>query len=521
VFWALAGLYLVYAFSYIMETVVPMGDASFPTLFDDAFVSMRYAENLAEGHGLVWNPGEAPVEGYTNLLWTLYMALLHLLGLGTNQIILGVQLTSALCLALSLVFVGRIVLLQTKGALWAAMGAMICTGLYLPLNTFSLQGMEPGLLALILTMGTWYALAALNEDRFCIAPYIFMGIALLIRPDAIVAGLVMVGYLVITDAERRKRHLLYGTLTLVGVSLALIGFRLAYYGEHLPNTYYLKLTGYPLLLRLSRGAHVGFQFLSNTYFLFILLPIGWGLVSRRLGFRLISLLFLAQLAYSIWVGGDAWEEGGANRYLCVVMPLFFSLYWATLWEALHKVQKPSFVALKTSWKGGVLVFLFGLLSVLNFNAYAGSKSLNELLLRRAPLLHNFHQENLELATVVRGLTTPQARVLVVWAGAIPYLSKRPSLDMLGKCDTVIARSEAHLPDEEFRSTGFWPGHNKWDYAYSIGQLQPDLITRLWMIPSGAQAFLKNYQAVQLGKNKIYVRSGSPHIHWDRIRKPDA
>ena len=43
-------------------------------LNDDAMISMRFADNLAAGHGLVWNPGEY-VQGYTNLGWTLWMAL--------------------------------------------------------------------------------------------------------------------------------------------------------------------------------------------------------------------------------------------------------------------------------------------------------------------------------------------------------------------------------------------------------------------------------------------------------------
>ena len=40
---------------------------------DDAFISFRYARNLVDGHGLVFNPGER-VEGYTNFLWTVLMA---------------------------------------------------------------------------------------------------------------------------------------------------------------------------------------------------------------------------------------------------------------------------------------------------------------------------------------------------------------------------------------------------------------------------------------------------------------
>ncbi|MBA2320004.1 MAG: hypothetical protein H0V89_02510, partial [Deltaproteobacteria bacterium] len=34
---------------------------------DDAWISWRYAEHLAEGRGLVYNTGAPPIEGYTNL----------------------------------------------------------------------------------------------------------------------------------------------------------------------------------------------------------------------------------------------------------------------------------------------------------------------------------------------------------------------------------------------------------------------------------------------------------------------
>jgi arabinofuranosyltransferase len=39
---------------------------------DDAFISYRYAENLINGHGIVFNPGER-VEGYSNFLYVLLM----------------------------------------------------------------------------------------------------------------------------------------------------------------------------------------------------------------------------------------------------------------------------------------------------------------------------------------------------------------------------------------------------------------------------------------------------------------
>jgi hypothetical protein len=57
------------------------------------------------------------------------------------------------------------------------------------------------------------------------------------------------------------------------------------------------------------------------------------------------------------------------------------------------------------------------------------------------------------------------------AGQISYYSNRYAIDLLGKNDPVIAQSPP--------STAFRPGHNKWDYDYSISNLKPDLIADEW------------------------------------------
>ena len=45
-------------------------------VIDDTFITFRYADNLASGRGLSFNPDEAnPVEGYTNFLWVILSAL--------------------------------------------------------------------------------------------------------------------------------------------------------------------------------------------------------------------------------------------------------------------------------------------------------------------------------------------------------------------------------------------------------------------------------------------------------------
>ena len=65
----------------------------FPFAIDDAYISLRYAENWANGYGPVFNPGER-VEGYTNFLLVAVEMLLFKLGL---EGLLPVKIFSILC----------------------------------------------------------------------------------------------------------------------------------------------------------------------------------------------------------------------------------------------------------------------------------------------------------------------------------------------------------------------------------------------------------------------------------------
>src|ERR671933_1076881 len=93
--WLVLAAYLPYALLFILRTSFTINGERYFVLFDDEMVSMRYARNLARGYGLVWNPGGERVEGYTNLLWVLYMALVHLLPLPAAKISALVQVTRA------------------------------------------------------------------------------------------------------------------------------------------------------------------------------------------------------------------------------------------------------------------------------------------------------------------------------------------------------------------------------------------------------------------------------------------
>ena len=80
-FWLIAGAAALWYAAFIGRTTFVIGGTRYFCLFDDAMISMRYARNLVHGLGLVYNPGDRPVEGITNPLWTLIMAAAHLVRL--------------------------------------------------------------------------------------------------------------------------------------------------------------------------------------------------------------------------------------------------------------------------------------------------------------------------------------------------------------------------------------------------------------------------------------------------------
>ena len=116
-------------------------------MLDDAFISFRYARNFAEGHGLVYNPGEDPVEGYTNFLWT------FLLGLGAMADLDIVHLSRVLGAAaavLTLVLVAnahRFIARMTPLASALAVLFLATYAVFLPWPT---SGMETTLFGLLL-----------------------------------------------------------------------------------------------------------------------------------------------------------------------------------------------------------------------------------------------------------------------------------------------------------------------------------------------------------------------------------
>jgi hypothetical protein len=292
---------------------------------------------------------------------------------------------------------------------------------------------------------------------------------------------------------------------LAAAMIAQLGFSWWYFGDPLPNTYYLKMTGYPLLPRVARGAWVMGRFL-------LLISPGVALVALALWrdrsdeTRLPAAIILGQLVYSVYVGGDAWEWwGGSNRYVTVAMPLFFMLAGRGFLELL---------AMTASYSKGVhrrriveCATFVALLIV--FNETRGKTALREWLLVDRPMEVDSNEQMVALAIRLKEVTSPSAKVAVTWAGALPYFSDRPSIDLLGKTDPIVAHQSMHYRG----GLDFLPGHLKWDYGYSIGTLDPDVIVQLWKGGEAAVPLLSaDYEPRQVGHWTVLTRKHSSRIH---------
>ena len=150
--------------------------------------------------------------------------------------------------------------------------ALILTGLYVPLNDWGLQGMEVSGLVLLVSAVSFLAIRSIKNGMFSKWIYILLFVGTLIRMDIVVPYLVFWGFLVIFDAKNRKQHLLWGfgllAFSLIGQTL----FRHFYYGDLLPNTYYLKMTGISLVLRVKRGLFVFYHFLRDFNWVLFIIP---------------------------------------------------------------------------------------------------------------------------------------------------------------------------------------------------------------------------------------------------------
>jgi arabinofuranosyltransferase len=473
----MAGLFVAWAFWYIERTSLspgPEGRTVF-LLWDDAMVSMRYAKNFAEGHGLVWNPGGERVQGYSNPAIVLLMALFHALPLSPETRSLPFQLVNvALLLGTAHLTRDLAKALSNENEHVGALSG-IAILLNASLAILAIQGTDVGVTTFLLVAALRSFVRGHQKNaRAGLGMYALLGVAVLVRADGVLALFV----LTVAGAflERTKAPIARGGFVGLVTLGGLVAFGLLYYGEALPNTYYLKATGCPRLAMWSSG---GAQTLVTIRGM--LLPLGIAGVGtlafhRKNRFvRVLWAMVASITAYNVWVGGDwIWEYTG--RFLAPALPVVIVLFEISAWEFAQRIALVKDDAKTEGEPGGepfvrlteerrIDAFVFG--SLVAATSFSTSFALAEWLNPSEPTMYKAtNVENYAVARYLRDHTDEGTSIGLRWAGSTAYFSGRPGVDVLGKADRHIA----HLVVERFA-----PGHSKWDWAYVVNERKPDLV----------------------------------------------
>ena len=536
----------------------PWGSRRF-TLFDDAMISMDYGRTLARTGELLWFPGAPRVQGFTNPLWTLWMAFVHLVGFDGSSAALMISLTGILLILASSWIIFDLVLTHSAGnnQLIAVLAAGSLPFLY-PLTYWTLRGMEVGALTFLCLLLLRATIKHIWDGRVRIQYSMILPIVLGIatRFDFAIFCVVAVAALLTWGPAYVKVRLVvqYGAIVVVTAASVCLAQKL-YWGSWLPNTYHLKMDGVTPIDRIARGLASS----AKTTILFAIVGVALAsqLRSKEIRQRLIviaSAMFMAMAAYAVYIGGDAWEAEMFNRFYATILPLV-PLIVGLSFNTVRKRITPVFISLAvlvTSIGAGVTVNPFGfseehfeivaVLSILGalmiflvsfiprdgliagavvatvcaiVSAYpvAQQQKNNDLLLTRTNL---FVTESVE---TMRDTTETDAVIGTIWAGVPAYYSHRTMLDLLGKNDTFIATSAPH--------GDFFPGHNKWDYDYSIGKLQPDVIFQTFNrgLEEDLHQRIINWGYKKMcpitgtfGSRGYYYRTNSKQIKWDSLQE---
>lgn len=191
------------------------------SIYDDAFITFRYALNLAAGKGLVFNPGEPwePVLGTTTPAFALILAGLARLGIGPIAAALSINIV---CDALSAALITSLCGARRRAAVVAVL-AFAC----LPqLVRIAVGGMETSLFVLC-------ALTACQQ-LFAEKPYAaggFAAICCVVRPEGVLLVLALV-----LERLRRPRELVRLFVPIAVVGSAAVATLLAVYGDFVPQS---------------------------------------------------------------------------------------------------------------------------------------------------------------------------------------------------------------------------------------------------------------------------------------------
>lgn len=383
---------------------------------DDSFITFRYFRNLFDGHGVVYNVGDA-VEGYTNFLWgVVAWCGMHL---GAEPIFFT-QWVSLAAQAVSLLVVYRIGVAAT-GSQWRALLAPALLAAQIAFLTYPMTGMESAFFTMLVAVAFHLLNSEAHHRR---GGAVGLGLTLvalgMTRFDGMVMVAILGSYWIFVRRDLLRLRLPLGIFGLGFV--AFNAWRLSYFPTWLPNSFYAKISF--SVARMGDGVgYVGEFLMGGQQLAFLLVLIALMQFRKSVTRSFLSWVVALQLVYVIAVGGD-WMPH--HRFIYHVLPLLFLLVQEGAWRVWDALRPRTNRPLLTG-----VVLMTALLAANGYPLYVG-RDFDEL----SGDHFNAHEARRIGETLDRIL--PEDMLIgIEWGGIIPFYTRHEVLDTFGLTDRKI------------------------------------------------------------------------------------
>lgn len=431
-----------------IAAVVLMSAYAQPWTLDDAYISFRYAENFAAGHGPVFNPGER-VEGYTTFLWVVLLAAGERLGIPLEFHAKAMGLLFALA-ALALLSHAHYVArrLDPMSCALATLLAGTC-GSYM---IWAMSGMEVHLTAFLCLGAVLLHLRAREEAagggaacRWAAGSAVAAALAAMARPEAALIFVVCFLDHCLGLVTRRDRTVfVYGAVFTLVIA-PYLAWRWSYYGYPVPNTFYTKVGS--TLEQVQRGWKYTRGFLVAGLMLvapaLVALLAAPGLTRRHGALHVATGIVVLHVVFVVAVGGDVMP---AFRFFAAILPLMAL--------AGAHVVGPNLTGRAAFAASAALAVAYNGFQLATEPAFLNRDGVGA----RGKVVGTWLREHVPPGTLLATNT----------AGSIPYFSKLPSIDTLGLNDARIAHRK--MPGMGKGKAG----HEKGDGKYVLSR-KPDIV----------------------------------------------
>lgn len=389
-------------------------------IFDDSYIAFRFSHNWAAGHGLTWNPGEDPVEGFTSFAWVAIGALVErVLDIPPHQsmIALGVA-----CWALLIaVFLPRLAeeVVGKDGKIPALFTVLVLAmNPYLAFNSF--HGLETELQVLAFAVIAWLALREpTSGNETALAAVSFLSYT--VRPDALAFVLPVwaIRLCIARPAGPGRRRAVGGFLAFLVALGVYTLIKWQWFGHPLPNTFYIKQGGL-----LSGLGYVRTWLLALAPAWLLLAFAAWRAgLSRLLRDRAFLILALPALTFCLAYVKLNPILGEGYRFLIPTLALIVLACLRA--SALSPDRRVDLAVYGLAMSAALLVFGYQM-----YREYGGLRTYFTAIDRT--LVPTGHK-------LAAASTLEPAPLLATGdIGAVPYFSGLRTLDLIGLADETVA-----------------------------------------------------------------------------------